>query len=207
MGDEICSGTESYSALSIIVATLEQMNTQNSSYIFATHYHELKNYSEIQNLETLSLKHMSITCDPYTKKIIYNRKLKNGPGKTMYGLEVCKSLGLPDKFIKRAENIRIKYNPELDSILNMDKSPYNSKKIKGNCEICKKNIGDDVHHLQYKQYANDNNYIVTDNSSFHKNHPANLANVCKKCHDEIHSENKQMKKMKTSDGYEFISVT
>lgn len=207
LGDEICSGTESYSALSIIVATLEQMNAQNSSYIFATHYHELKNYSEIQNLETLSLKHMSITCDPYTKKIIYNRKLKNGPGKTMYGLEVCKSLGLPDKFIKRAENIRIKYNPELDSILNMDKSPYNSKKIKGNCEICKKNIGDDVHHLQYKQYANDNNYIVTDDNSFHKNHPANLANVCKKCHDEIHSENKQMKKMKTSDGYEFVNVS
>ena len=81
LGDEICSGTESYSALSIIVATLEQMNRQNSSYIFATHYHELKNYSEIQELDKLSLKHMSITCDPHTKKIIYNRKLKNGPGK------------------------------------------------------------------------------------------------------------------------------
>ena len=207
LGDEICSGTESYSALSIIVATLEQMNRQNSSYIFATHYHELKNYSEIQQLDKLSLKHMSITCDPHTKKIIYNRKLKNGPGKTMYGLEVCKSLGLPDEFIKRAENIRIKYNPELDSILNMNKSPYNSKKIKGVCEICKKKIGDDVHHLQYKQYANKNDYIITENGCFHKNHPANLANVCKKCHDEIHLENKQMKKMKTSSGYEFVNVS
>ena len=81
--------------------------------------------------------------------------------------------------LNELKNIRIKYNPELDSILNMDKSPYNSKKIKGVCEICKKKIGDDVHPTQYKQYANKNDYIITENCSFHKNHPANLANVCK----------------------------
>ena len=39
LGDEICTGTESESALSIIISTLELLHKQQSSYIFSTHYH------------------------------------------------------------------------------------------------------------------------------------------------------------------------
>ena len=35
----------------------------------------------------------------------------------MYGLEVCKSLSLPQDFLENAHNIRMKYHPESASVL------------------------------------------------------------------------------------------
>ena len=35
----------------------------------------------------------------------------------MYGLEVCKSLKLPDDFLAAAFNIRMKYHPEMNQNL------------------------------------------------------------------------------------------
>ena len=50
LGDELCSGTESTSALSIFVASLEQLYKYNSTFLFATHFYEILNYQEIKNL-------------------------------------------------------------------------------------------------------------------------------------------------------------
>ena len=118
-------------------------------------------------------------------------------GDSMYGLEVCKSLNLPQNFLKRAHDIRMKYTPEAQSILSMQTSNFNTKKVKGICEVCCEHIGEDVHHLQYQNKADENNYINT----FHKNHVANLVNVCKECHNKIHKDNIEYKKQKTSNGY------
>jgi len=51
LGDELCSGTESSSALSIFTAGLEKLHEIGCSFIFATHFHEIVKYEEIQNLE------------------------------------------------------------------------------------------------------------------------------------------------------------
>ena len=48
LGDELCSGTESISAQSIFVAGIKQLCTKKSSFIFATHLHEIVNYDEIK---------------------------------------------------------------------------------------------------------------------------------------------------------------
>jgi len=45
----------------------------------------------------------------------------------------------------------------------------------------------ELHHLQYQKDADEKGFI----KSFHKNHKANLINICSKCHDEIHNENKK----------------
>jgi len=170
-------------------------------HIFATHFHEITEWSEIKSIEKLKLMHMSVIYDKETKKLIYDRKLKEGPGHTMYGLEVCKALKLPDVFLERAHQIRMKYHPETSNITSMESSHYNSKKIKGNCENCKIALGDDIHHLQHQKRVNGkNNYI----DSFHKNHVANLMNVCKNCHNEFHSSDTQFKRVKTSEGYEVV---
>ena len=44
MGDELCSGTESDSARSIFTAGLEWLHNLHTSFVFATHFHEIKNY-------------------------------------------------------------------------------------------------------------------------------------------------------------------
>lgn len=111
LGDELCSGTEIQSAISIFVAGIQKMHDLKSSFIFATHLHEITNYEEILSLKSVKLKHMSVVYNKEQDILIYDRKLKDGPGTSMYGLEVCKSLGLPQEFLDSAYEIRMKYHP------------------------------------------------------------------------------------------------
>lgn len=205
LGDELCSGTEQGSATSIFCSGLEHLDTLNSSYIFATHFHEITGWSEISSLENLRMMHMTVFFDQQTKKLIYDRKLKDGPGKNMYGLEVCKALRLPESFLARAHEIRMKYYPETANTTSFKKSHFNAQKIKGLCELCNSNIGEDIHHLQHQKYANnDNKYITSGSANFHKNHLANLITVCEECHDKFHETDKQFIRVKTSKGYEVV---
>jgi len=197
LGDELCSGTENTSAVSIFVAGIQKLHQTKSSFIFATHLHEIVNYEEITNLKSVVLKHMTVIYDKERDLLIYDRKLKDGPGNNMYGLEVCKSLKLPEDFLNAAFNIRMKYHPEEGSILSLKQSHFNSKKIMSICEKCNKNVGKEVHHLQHQNEANENGIINKDGKVFHKNNVANLITLCEDCHNEIHKKNVQHKKVKT----------
>jgi response regulator RpfG family c-di-GMP phosphodiesterase len=119
----------------------------------------------------------------------------------MYGLEVCKSLNLPQDFLENAHNIRLKYHPESTRILDYKQSHFNSEHIVGGiCEKCKINLAIDVHHLVFQKEANDKGRIIKGDLSFNKNENANLINLCEKCHNEIHKSNKKYKKTKTTKG-------
>jgi DNA mismatch repair protein MutS len=200
LGDELCSGTESISAMSIFLAGIQKLYSVDSSFIFATHLHEITKYEEIVSLDKLAICHMSVVYDKESDALIYDRKLRNGPGDNMYGLEVCKSLSLPLDFLENANNIRMKYYPESASILDLKKSHYNAKHIKGLCEQCGKEVSSEVHHLQHQKEANEQGIIQSLGTPFHKNHSANLMNLCKKCHDEFHEKSVTHKKMKTTKG-------
>ena len=147
---------------------------------------------------------MSVIFDIENNKLIYDRKLKEGAGESMYGLEVCKSLNLPQDFLTRAHDLRIKYNKCYKNVLSQDVSRYNSLKIKDICEICKNNNGTEIHHLEYQKNARDN-FIVKKNTNFHKNHVANLINICELCHDRIHKNNDKFVIKKTNNGYEITA--
>jgi DNA mismatch repair protein MutS len=209
LGDELCSGTESTSALSIFTAGIKYLSNKNCNFIFATHFHEIINYSEIKEIDTLKLLHMTVIYDKFNDRLIYDRKLKQGPGDNMYGLEVCKSLNLPDDFLELAHDIRNKYNNKSNTfnqnalIIEKKSSHYNRCKIKGLCEICKQLEGTEVHHLIYqKEFINNNEN--TKANKLKKNHKANLINICEKCHDKIHEQNCQLKIYKTTNGYEIL---
>jgi DNA mismatch repair protein MutS len=194
LGDELCSGTEIDSALSIFIAGLETMHMKKSSFIFATHFHQIQHYEEIKRMN-ISLKHLKVQYNHEQNVLVYDRKLADGAGESIYGLEVCKSLDMPDDFLRRAYEIRNK-----DCVLNLGVSRYNKHKMKGVCEFCKKKIGNEIHHLQYQQHANDKDYI----NSFHKDHVANLASICDACHHHIHSLGLVYEKKKTFEGYNLI---
>jgi DNA mismatch repair protein MutS len=197
LGDELCSGTENTSAVSIFVAGIQKLYQTKSSFIFATHLHEIINYEEITSLESVVLKHMAVIYDKERDLLVYDRKLKDGPGNSMYGLEVCKSLKLPEDFLNAAFNIRMKYHPEEGSMLSLKSSHFNSQKVMNLCENCNKNMGKEVHHLQHQNEANENGIINKDGKVFHKNNEANLITLCEDCHNEIHKKNVQHKKVKT----------
>ena len=202
LGDELCSGTESDSALSIFTAGVETLHKRKSTFLFATHFHEIQNYSEIKALDKMCAKHMAVLYDKSKNVLVYDRKLRDGPGDAMYGLEVCKSLALHDSFLQRAHEIRSKYNKNTTKFLSAKTSHYNSKKISGDCELCGLVQASEVHHLQHQANADNNDFIKT----FHKNHKANLVNICHACHDKIHSSLNQHKIVKTTCGYELAAI-
>lgn len=199
LGDELCSGTEIDSAKSIFVSGLQWLYERNASFIFATHLHEIANYNEIQVMEKLVLKHLSVIYDSGSDALIYDRKLRDGPGESMYGLEVCKSLNLPREFLSNAIDLRNKYNSTSAHhlLLNASTSQYNSQKIIGMCEMCHSHPAEHVHHLQHQKHANEKGFI----GNAHKNHLGNLMSLCHECHHKIHSgKNEQYTKRKTTSG-------
>lgn len=103
IGDEICCGTESISGIAIVSAGIDMLINKGASFIFATHLHELTKMSCIKehiNNTKLFVKHIKIDIGK-NNEIIYNRKIQDGQGSNMYGLEVCKSLDMPLDFLKR----------------------------------------------------------------------------------------------------------
>jgi len=203
LGDELCSGTETESALSIFVSGLQHLHREKTSFLFATHFHEIIGYDEIKELDRLVLKHMSVIYDRQMDALIYDRRLCDGPGNRMYGLEVCKSLHLDDAFLENAYQIRQKYFSK--SELSFASSPYNKDKIRGICELCNEKLGEEIHHLDPQKNADVNGFIGT----FHKDHAANLMTVCSKCHDNIHASNNSEKKIirkKSTKGYVNLTV-
>lgn len=191
LGDEVCSGTEMGSASSIFMCALEHLYHKNAKFIFATHFHNIADCDEMTSLEYMKNIHLSVKYDMEKDKLLYDRKLKEGAGENMYGLEVCKYLHLPDDFIKRSYELRNKYFSQHTSLLDLKHSKYNSKKLVGNCEQCGKK-GTEVHHLQFQRNSDKKGFIKNKNKNisqyFHKNQKANLMVLCDKCHDKLHSE-------------------
>lgn len=198
IGDELCSGTESISAISLVASGIIQLSQKNCSFIFATHLHELSNINEVKELPNVKISHLNVIYDESINKIIYDRKLKNGPGNTLYGLEVCKSLDLNEEFLWKANIIRQQLLNISTNIVENKTSIYNSKVLVNECGICNK-TADDVHHIKFQKHSNENKII----EHYHMNAKFNLVPLCKTCHHDVHSNKLHINGyIQTSNGIE-----
>ena len=185
LGDELCSGTETKDATALVASGIIQLSKRNSNFIFATHLHFLADMDYIKKIKNLKLYHLLVERDPKIRnKLIYTRKLQPGSGPKSYGILVCESMNLDNKFIELAKEIRNTLNidkelPEVD----VKNSKYNKNKIVTFCEVCKKNSAVDTHHIN--QQCNADNSGMIDN--YHKNEKWNLVALCKKCHISVHN--------------------
>ena len=147
---------------------------------------------------------MSVIFDRAKKTLVYDRKLREGPGENMYGLEVCKSLDLPYNFLDRAHELRIKYSGDPKAnVLQNKASRYNNSKLRGQCEICKERPSTEVHHLQFQKNADKQGVI---RGEFNKHHAANLINICEECHDQIHKKGLEHRVKRTTNGYQICEL-
>lgn len=203
LGDEISHGTETNSGLSIVASTILSLEEIGAFFILATHLHQLDDIPLINELTTITNVHLSIIYDEDKDKLIYNRKLQSGSGSSVYGLEFAKSLKLPEKFIKRAYEIRSSFSNDLSETENLakkKKSKYNTSVFVGSCSLCSRKA-EDVHHINEQHKADENGMI----DHFHKNHKHNLLPLCKSCHDKVHNGEIIISGfMKTSNGLELI---
>lgn len=200
IGDELASGTENISAMSIISAGIITLCDRRSSFIFATHLHDLVKIERIKNIRNMKIYHLSVMFDDTNSKLIYDRKLKLGPGKTLYGLEVCRALDIDKNFLKLADQIRREILGIDDSIISHKKKKYNSGLFGDVCGICGERASE-VHHIREQRFADQNGII----DHFHKNTLHNLLNICVSCHDKIHNKTILIEGYKTtSKGVELM---
>tara|TARA_B110001450_G_scaffold175648_1_gene164001 strand:- start:2807 stop:5872 length:3066 start_codon:yes stop_codon:yes gene_type:complete len=197
LGDEVCNGTESLSGISIVAAAIDKLINKLSSFIFATHLHELVDINIIKHnikKKLLNIFHLHITIN--NDVIHYERKIKIGKGSSIYGIEVCKALDMPKDFMLNAEKIRKEIQGYDSFIIGLDKSHYNKKVLIDKCNICGKKV-DDIHHINYQSDADTNGYF----KNYHKNIEHNLVPLCKKCHQKEHNNEISIKGfIETSEG-------
>jgi DNA mismatch repair protein MutS len=184
LGDEICHGTETVSAVSLVAAAIISLSKSATNFVFATHLHQLSQIERINGLETLKIYHLKVKFDETTGNLIYDRRLEEGPGHPIYGLEVARAMDLDRNFIELANDIR-KEIMEVGALVPIKKSKYNKEVYLNKCGIpdCNEDA-EDTHHIEFQSNADDRGFI---DCHLQKNHKSNLIPLCKKCHKMVHT--------------------
>lgn len=193
IGDEVCRSTEHVSGNAIVASTLMKLNQLKSTFVFATHLHELMDLDIIKNMKSVKAYHLSVSIDPKTNELIYDRKMKPGSGERIYGIVVAKSIIKDTEFIKNAlaiKNVLLDNDPDMP-IISGKKSRYNSSIYIDRCRICgmKNTFANptplEIHHINPQ--AECENGFVKSKPHIKKNSLANLTEICRKCHDSVHN--------------------
>lgn len=198
LGDELSRGTETESGTAITMAAINWLLECGSSFIFSTHMHHLTDISSFQEMMAngLDVCHLSVVSDPVTKALIYERTMAPGSGSSLYGLEVCRSLAMPQQFLDMADQYRKLVTDTPTEILSTKKSRYNAKIYVDHCTLCGGHIDLQTHHMQEQADADDHGFI----GHYHKNEAYNLVVLCKRCHDQLHATKLQMQPEMTTAG-------
>jgi len=184
LGDEISQGTETESALAIVSSAILKLLSLRSTFIFATHLHQLGSIPQLQKLKHLIFLHLGIKYDENNDTLIYNRVLQLGRGDSLYGLEFAKSLHMDKDFLQMAQTIRENLNhsgSDMKQLRKQKSSKYNKDLYLTKCALCDENV-EDVHHIAAQKDADEKGHI----DHFHKNHKYNLIPLCKKHHQLVH---------------------
>ena len=131
----------------------------------------------VNNIENVKHFHLKVHYNEDTKKLIYDRILREGNGKTEYGLDVAKCIMDDDNFINLSEIIKKEYNQENEIVANK-KSNYNSKLYMTNCNLCNSRENLETHHINFQKDTDKNGFIKKDGKSltveFAIKHPTGL---------------------------------
>ena len=194
IGDEVCRGTEHISGNSIVAASLIKLSKSKASFIFATHLHEIPKIEQIKNLTNVKPFHLTVEYDKEKDILVFDRKLKEGSGKPIYGITVAKYIIDDPEFINLAQKINNQLTEQPIKLFTDKKSKYNKNIYMDRCGICKKtfkSINDhigylDTHHINHQKNCKDG--FVVNKPHIKMNIEANLIPLCKKCHHDVHHD-------------------
>ena len=188
--DELCKGTEHKSSLIIVMTMLEILAKNSTSFITATHLHEICSLTRLKKIPNIKLYHLHVEYDESTNTITYDRTLKEGSGESFYGINVAKYLINDNNFMEVANEIK-KDVFEIPDLYSNKVSNYNSNLYMDKCQLCNHQpksgeIPLETHHIMFqKDFINGINIKKT---HLQKNHKANLVVLCYKCHDKIDTD-------------------
>lgn len=95
--DEVGRGTSTQDGVAIAFAVLKKILAIASETLFATHYHELTLYRNVQ------LQHLYLEVLENEGEIIFCNKIRHGNSPSSYGLHAAKLAGLPPAVLRNAE--------------------------------------------------------------------------------------------------------
>jgi len=104
--DEIGRGTSTYDGISIAWAIAEYIHENplfHAKVLFATHYHELNEMTEIFP----RIKNYHISVKEINNRVIFLRKLLTGGSEHSFGIHVAKMAGMPSTVIERANELLV----------------------------------------------------------------------------------------------------
>jgi DNA mismatch repair protein MutS len=181
LGDELCSGTESVSATSLVAAGIQYLTQAKSRFVFATHLHGLHKLADFPNL---GVWHLQCHYDIVNDRLVYDRTLHKGAGTTLYGIEVARAMHIPVPIVEAALAFRRKLEGEV-SYSEATSSHWNASIVSKRCEKCGSPKAKDleVHHVKHRADAVAGRF----EDGSHQNNLRNLAVLCEKCHDDLHA--------------------
>ena len=186
LADELCSGTGTLDAISLVAATVDQLSKEGSSFIFTTHLHQLSDVLKDDFQGTLQIKHMSSKIDK--GEFVHERLLKDGMCPINYGIEIAKQFGVGnDIFYEKALKVLRSLSDKPQELVAVKSSRYNKKVRMNKCSKCGTTKNLHSHHIDHQKDANEHGMIDT----FHKNSKFNLEVLCVKCHAEEHVKDKE----------------
>lgn len=211
LGDEIAQSTEIISATSIMATTIIHLINSNSTFIFATHLHDIIKINKIKELDKLKIMHLTVNYCPEKDLIIYDRKLKNGCGEIDYGLSVSQYFLKNSDFMKKAIEIKNELLNKPYDVIPYKKSRYNKTVLVYKCYLCGEtnntNNNDNFIHSLHSHHIN---YRIECENGFYnhiqENSNINIAILCNKCHNDIHKKNIKLRYMNTSDGKKLMKI-
>ncbi len=107
--DEVGRGTSTYDGVAIAWSVLEYIHNKiKARCLFATHYHELTNLSEIFP----ALINYTISINDNDGKILFLHKIIEGFADRSYGVYVAQMAGLPPSVIRRANQLLMKFEKD-----------------------------------------------------------------------------------------------
>lgn len=177
LGDELCSGTERPSAIALVSSMVKEMKKEGVKFLLSSHFHDLT-----KTITKVPFYHFKVSVKKGVME--FDRKLEEGSGESIYGIEIAQSLGLKQEIIKRAYKIRKKMLKEPTQLLSTKKSRYNSKVYMDKCAVCKSREDLHTHHILFQKDANEQGLIGV----VPKNAKYNLVVLCEGCHQAVHND-------------------
>lgn len=189
--DELFQGTEIASTIGLLIGIIHSFVQKNIQFFLSTHIHLISDVIEKEFKKRIRISHFEMNdinllhsnnLVSNSANIFYNRKLKEGSGNPIYGIEIASQLQLPDEIIQIAkshrQHVTIEYNFKQNKI-----SKYNKNIVMNECTICKSRKNLQVHHIYQQKHFD----LNKNNNGFTMNNKQNLIVVCFDCHRNIES--------------------
>ncbi len=115
--DELGRGTATYDGMSLAQAILEYINTSiGCKTLFSTHYHELTDLAS----RFKGIKNVHVEAIEDNGNITFLHKVSDGAIDKSYGIHVARLAGMPEKLLKRAEEILRHYESNSNEIVTVE---------------------------------------------------------------------------------------